>query len=52
MNKRDKRRKLKKRNLAAKSAQSQPGAGPMKDRRRISRQDQRVEDETARRAQE
>jgi hypothetical protein len=36
---------LKKRNLAAKQAVHQPGAGPMEDKRRKSRQEQRVEDE-------
>jgi hypothetical protein len=35
----------KKRNLAAKQAVHQPGAGPMEDRRRKSRQQQRIEDE-------
>lgn len=35
----------KKRNLAAKLATRQPSAGPMKDKRKKSRQEQRVEDE-------
>ncbi len=35
----------KKRNLAAKQAVHQPGAGPMEDRRRKTRQEQRIEDE-------
>ncbi|MCB9383365.1 MAG: hypothetical protein H6509_02025 [Bryobacterales bacterium] len=36
---------IKKRNLAAKQAVHQPGAGPMDDKRRKSRQQQRIEDE-------
>jgi hypothetical protein len=40
-----KRAPLKKRNLAAKQAVRQPGAGPMDDKRRKSRQEQRIEDE-------
>jgi hypothetical protein len=39
------RRVSKKRNLAAKLAVPRPGAGPMKDKRKKSRQQQRVEDE-------
>jgi hypothetical protein len=35
---------LPKRNLAAKLSPAQPGAGPMKDKSRKSRQRQRVED--------
>ena len=36
---------LKKRNLAAKLATRQPSAGPMDDKRRKSRQQQRIDDE-------
>ena len=36
---------LKKRNLAAKQAGRQPSAGAMDDKRRKSRQQQRIEDE-------
>jgi len=36
-------KKIRKRNLAAKQAQSQPrGAGPMKDKRRASRQERKI----------
>jgi hypothetical protein len=39
------KRVSKKRNLAAKFAMRQPSAGPMKDKRKKSRQEQRVEDD-------
>jgi len=39
------KRVSKKRNLTAKLAVRQPGAGPMKDKRKKTRQEQRVEDE-------
>lgn len=33
-----------KRNVVARDAQPQPSAGPMKDKRRLSRQEQRLRD--------
>ncbi|MEZ5366305.1 MAG: hypothetical protein R2748_29205 [Bryobacterales bacterium] len=36
---------IKKRNLAAKQAVHQPGAGPMDDKRRKSRQQERIDDQ-------
>jgi hypothetical protein len=36
--------KLKKRNVVARDAKPRPGAGPMKDKKQLSRQEQKVED--------
>lgn len=44
MARKSRRRPLKKRNLAAKNARAR-ASGPMRDKRRKSRQEQRVEDE-------
>ena len=44
MAKRTRKKAVKKRNVVARDAQAQPSAGPMKDKRRLSRQEQRLRD--------
>jgi hypothetical protein len=37
--------KLKKRNVVARDAEPRPGAGPMKDKKKLSRQERKIADQ-------